>query len=43
VAFDRTDVALCERTKGMWNHTNVMRGKVDMFPQPELVQMLLSL
>ena len=43
VAFNRTDVALCERTKGMWNHTNVMRGKVDMFPQPELVQMLLSL
>lgn len=42
-AFDRMDVGLCERTKGMWTHTNVMRGKVDMFPQPELVQMLLSI
>jgi len=42
-AFDRMDVAMCERTKGMWSHTNVMRGKVDMFPQPELVDMLLGL
>jgi hypothetical protein len=42
-AFDRMDVDMCNRTKGMWSHTNVMRGKVDMFPQPELVEMLLSI
>lgn len=42
-AFDTMDVAMCERTKGMWTHTNVLRGKVDMFPQAELVAMLLSI
>ena len=42
-AFDKMDVAMCERTKGMWTHTNVLIGKVDMFPQPELVKMLLSI
>jgi len=42
-AFNRLDIALCNKTKGMWSHTNVISGKVDMFPQPELVQMLLSL
>lgn len=42
-AFDKMDVAMCTNTKGMWSHTNVLRGKVDMFPQEELVQMLLSL
>lgn len=42
-AFDRVDISMCSRTKGLWNHTNVIRGKFDMFPQPELVDMLLSL
>lgn len=42
-AFDKMDVAMCTNTKGMWSHTNVLRGKVDMFPQAELVQMLLSI
>ena len=42
-AFDKMDVAMCTNTKGMWSHTNVLRGKVDMFPQQELVEMLLSL
>jgi hypothetical protein len=27
----------------MYSHTNVLRGKVDMFPQQELIDMLLSL
>ena len=30
-------------TSGMYSHTNVIRGKVDMFPQQELIDMLLSL
>jgi hypothetical protein len=27
----------------MYSHTNIIRGKVDMFPQQELIDMLLSL
>jgi hypothetical protein len=42
-AFDVFDIAMCERTKGLWSHTNVRRDKVDMFPQQELIDMLLSL
>ena len=42
-AFDLCDVKMAERTVGMWSHTNVIRGKFDMFPQQELVDMLLSL
>jgi hypothetical protein len=42
-AFDVTDVKMCEKTKGMWCHTNVQRGKVDLFPQEKLIDMLLSL
>lgn len=42
-AFDVCDVNLCTRNKGLWNHTNVLTGKVDMFPQAELVDLLLSL
>jgi hypothetical protein len=42
-AFNKVDITMCNRTKGLWSHTNVMSGKFDMFPQPELVVMLLSL
>lgn len=42
-AFDKVDVKLCENTPGMWLHTNVQAGKVDLFPQAELVDMLLSI
>jgi len=42
-AFDLCDVRMAERTVGLWNHTNVIRGKFDMFPQQELVDMLLTL
>lgn len=42
-AFDIMDVRMCERTPGLWNHTNVRRDKTDMFPQQELIDMLLSL
>lgn len=42
-AFDVFDLGLCERTPGLWGHTNVRKDKVDMFPQEELIDMLLSL
>lgn len=42
-AFSHYNVSLVEKTPGLWNHTNVRRDKVDMFPQQELIDMLLSL
>jgi hypothetical protein len=42
-AFDKVDIPLCNNTPGMWLHTNVQAGKVDLFPQPELIDMLLSI
>jgi peptidoglycan hydrolase-like protein with peptidoglycan-binding domain len=42
-AFDFVDVKHVERTPGLWNHTNVRKDKFDMFPQPELVDMLMEL
>ena len=40
--FDVIDVK-AEATPGMYSHTNVLRGKVDMYPHPDLIDMLLSL
>jgi len=42
-AFDVCNISMCNSTKGLWNHTNVSRHKWDMFPQQELIDMLLSL
>lgn len=42
-AFDFLDVNHVTKNPGLWNHTNVVKGKVDMFPQTELIDMLLSL
>ncbi len=44
-AFDVYDVGMCERQRGIWSHTNVRKAgdKQDMFPQQELIDMLLSL
>lgn len=42
-AFDVYDPTLVENTRGLWSHTNVRKDKVDMFPQQELLDMLLSL
>ena len=41
--FDVLDLTKANSTPGMYSHTNVMKGKVDMFPQQELIDMLLSL
>ena len=41
-AFDFLDVSYVSKNPGLWNHTNVLT-KVDMFPQQELVDLLISL
>jgi hypothetical protein len=41
--FDVLDLDRANKTPGMYSHTNIIRGKVDMFPQQELIDMLLSL
>lgn len=41
--FEFNEKAYYGKVKGMWTHTNTRKDKVDMFPQPELVDMLLSL
>ena len=41
--FDWNEDAYYGRVKGMWTHTNTRKDKSDMFPQPELIEMLLSL
>jgi len=41
--FDICEPAKAESTPGMYSHTNVLRGKVDMYPHPDLIDMLLSL
>jgi hypothetical protein len=42
-AFDFVNIKHVETNKGLWNHTNVRSDKFDMFPQQELIDMLLSL
>lgn len=41
--FDVLDLTKANSTPGMYSHTNVIRGKVDMYPHPDLIDMLLSL
>jgi len=41
--FEFNEDAFYGRIKGMWTHTNTRRDKSDMFPQQELLDMLLSL
>lgn len=42
-AFEFNESVYYGRIKGLWNHTNVRKDKFDMFPQQELLDMLLSL
>ena len=42
-AFEFNEDAYYGRVKGLLTHTNTRKDKVDMFPQPELMDMLLSL
>jgi hypothetical protein len=41
--FDFNSDAYNGKVKGMWTHTNTRKDKSDMFPQQELIDMLLSL
>jgi len=41
--FEFNEDAYYGKIKGMWTHTNTRKDKFDMFPQPELIDMLLSL
>ena len=42
-AFEFNEDAYYGRIKGMWGHTNVRKDKTDIFPQAEMIDMLLSL
>jgi hypothetical protein len=42
-AFEFNEDAYYGRVKGLWTHTNTRKDKVDMFPQQELLDMLISL
>lgn len=42
-AFEWNEDAYYGRVKGTWTHTNTRKDKVDMFPQQELMDMLISL
>lgn len=42
-AFEFNEDAYYGRVKGLWTHTNTRKDKVDMFPQKELMDMLISL
>lgn len=42
-AFGFNEKAWKGKVKGMWTHANVREDKTDLFPQPELIDMLLSL
>jgi len=42
-AFEFNEDAYYGRVKGLWTHTNTRKDKTDMFPQTELLDMLLSL
>lgn len=42
-AFEWNEDAYYGKVKGLWTHTNTKKGKYDMFPQQELLDMLTSL
>ena len=42
-AFEFNEDAYYGKVKGLWTHTNTRKDKFDMFPQPELLDMLISL
>ena len=42
-AFEFNEDAYYGKVKGMWTHTNTRRDKTDLSPQPDLIDMLLSI
>lgn len=41
--FEFNEDAYYGKIKGMWTHTNTRKDKFDMFPQPELLDMLMEI
>jgi hypothetical protein len=41
--FEFNEKAYYGKVKGLWTHTNTRKDKFDMFPQSELLDMLVSL
>ena len=42
-AFEFNEDAFYGKIKGMWSHTNIRKDKFDLSPQPNLIDMLVSL
>tara|TARA_Y100000356_G_C11015684_1_gene160697 strand:- start:138 stop:521 length:384 start_codon:yes stop_codon:yes gene_type:complete len=42
-AFEFNEDAYYGKVKGLWTHTNTRKDKFDMFPQQELLDMLVNL
>jgi hypothetical protein len=42
-AFEWNEKAFNGKEQGLWSHTNTRKDKTDMFPQQELMDMLVSL
>lgn len=42
-AFAKLDRKMCTNRPGLWSHANVAGYKLDVYPQPELIQMLIEL
>jgi hypothetical protein len=42
-AFEFNQDAYDGKVKGMWTHTNIRKDKFDLFPQPNLMDMLTGL
>jgi hypothetical protein len=42
-AFEKYDDIVAGKVKGILSHTNVRSDKTDIFPQPEIIEMLLNL
>lgn len=41
-AFDFCDVKYVTANPGIWCHTNVQKGKTDLYPHPKVIELLLS-
>jgi hypothetical protein len=42
-AFDKLDRIMCQNEPGIWSHSNVQSFKLDIAPQDNLIEMLVSL
>ena len=42
-AFENRNLPFVEQNYGVWSHSNASHQKVDVFPQPELIEILLTL